>query len=201
MTRNWIENRLKEVNKRKSDLGKALSLPPPRITDIIRGNRRIQSHEIPQLSLFLEMDMGSVLNHINQENPSAAAYNETRTEQIAVVGTIKNSGDRYGLWPASKHYIITLPTQASFSGINKFALEELRDRHYTKKLHICVKESDLDMPVKPGLMKIVDHGLRHKSKARQIAAPEKLANENGADLPTHSECGTVAVVIGRYQQL
>lgn len=194
MTRLWIETRLKEVKKKKIDLGKALGLPPSRISDIIGGNRRIHSHEIPLLSVFLDLNMGTILNYIHRENNTEELEDKSQTEQIAVVGTLKASRSCYALWPARDHYTVTLPIQASYTGVPKFALEENGPVCLTKKIHICVKEVDFETPLKSGLVRIMDN--YHECNQATSTVKEGTVSQK-ADIRTSA---IIAFIIGRYQQ-
>ncbi len=196
MTRRWIENRLREIGKRKIELGKALGLSPPRISDLIGGTRRIQSRELPQLSIFLNLDMGTILNHIHQEYNNEEAEKHTRTEQIIVVGNLKASESQYDLWPGCDHYTITLPIQASFTSISKFALEERRPLGRPKKLYICVKEADLRSPPKPGFVRITDTANKRNSTKPKILEKGDISWNREDRTPI-----TIAFIIGNYQQL
>lgn len=195
MTRLWIEKRLREIGKKKIELGRAIGLPPSRISDIIHGNRRIHSHEIPQLSIFLELDMGMILNFIHLENNEEGAIEHTPTEQIVVAGSLKLLNCYYSLWSRREHYTITLPIQASFTGIPKFALEESRSPNLPKKLHICVKEADLQSPPKPGLIKITDSTNRDRH-----SAPKEFLNAVTPHKGDQKNSTAVVFIIGKYQQ-
>lgn len=53
----WLEKRLKEVGKRKSQLAAALGVEPSRITEINNGGRRIQPREWKPMARFLEWEL------------------------------------------------------------------------------------------------------------------------------------------------
>ena len=61
----WIENRLAERGKSKTALGKALGLPPPRVTELLNGKRRIQLDELIPMARFLEMPVGALMNVVD----------------------------------------------------------------------------------------------------------------------------------------
>lgn len=202
MTRLWIEDRLKEVKKRKSDLSKTLDLPPSRVSEIIRGTRRIQSNEIHSLALFLEMDLGSILGLINRETENGPTEKiDPRTEQIVVIGALHRSGNQYDLWPGRDHYTITLPKHTRFPGICKFAFEERLAHSPCKGLHICIQEKDLATAKITGLKRLYDSRVSEKSPSQKTPTdPSKTSKEMTThDAPLNE--GTVAITIGNYQQL
>lgn len=51
--REWLEHRLLEIGKKKSELARFLGIPAPRVSEIISGKREIQSDEIAPLAIFL----------------------------------------------------------------------------------------------------------------------------------------------------
>ncbi len=53
----WIKSRLRGVGKKQVDLARALGLPSPRITEIIKGERRVQIAEIEPMANLLQMDL------------------------------------------------------------------------------------------------------------------------------------------------
>lgn len=202
MTRQWIERRLKEVKKRKGALGRTLNLPPSRVSEIIRGARRIQSHEILSLAVFLEMDLESVLEHISKEKQTGSTEKAcSRTEQIVVIGTLNHSGNQYKLWPDSDCYTITLPKQARFPGICKFAFEEHEKSHHHKGLHICIQEKDLVSAKKSELKKLYDSRMDERPALHRLRADLKTTSDELAGPKTFLTIGTVAITIGKYQHL
>lgn len=56
----WIAARLRELGRSQKDLAQALGVEPPRITEILRGDRRVQPAEWQPLAVFLELPMAQV---------------------------------------------------------------------------------------------------------------------------------------------
>ncbi|MEP3246746.1 MAG: helix-turn-helix domain-containing protein [Sneathiella sp.] len=71
----WIEARLKQVNKRKKDLAEAMGLPNNRISEIIRGKRRILASEVLPMALCLGISPMTILL-LCDEKKDAADLNE-----------------------------------------------------------------------------------------------------------------------------
>jgi SOS-response transcriptional repressor LexA len=56
----WIALRLRELGRSQKDLARALGVEPPRITEIVRGDRRVQAAEWQPLAEFLELAITEV---------------------------------------------------------------------------------------------------------------------------------------------
>jgi len=143
MTRLWIEKRLIELRKKKIELAAALGVPPSRISDVIQGKRRVQSHEISALSQFLDLNTNTIIELLSEEKYSPKDTLIDKTEQIKVIGRFQEGNVGYAVWPVNMQYTITLPMQASYTGTPKFALEETSSPHAPLTLHICISSSDL----------------------------------------------------------
>ena len=56
MAKHWIEQRLDELDGlSKTGLAKAMGVAPARITEIIKGTRKIQSGELTAMSAYLQL--------------------------------------------------------------------------------------------------------------------------------------------------
>ncbi len=53
MKQTWIVDRLEELGRTQAELARFMGMPPPRISEIISGRRKIQIHEFPRLIEFL----------------------------------------------------------------------------------------------------------------------------------------------------
>lgn len=143
MERLWIEEKLISINKKKGDLAAALDLPPSRISELIKGKRRVQSKEITLLSKFLELDINTTLSLLNMEPATNDYSRNTKTECITVIGKLLKPKTGYVIWPKEQQYSITLPKQAIYANLEKFALEEITQPFSTMTLHICVSYDDM----------------------------------------------------------
>lgn len=52
----WIADRLRQLGLNQRQLAQHMGLEPPRVSDILRGERRVQLDELAALSAFLQMD-------------------------------------------------------------------------------------------------------------------------------------------------
>jgi SOS-response transcriptional repressor LexA len=53
MKQTWIVDRLEELGRTQAELARFMSMPPPRISEIVSGRRKIQINEFPRLIEFL----------------------------------------------------------------------------------------------------------------------------------------------------
>jgi SOS-response transcriptional repressor LexA len=63
----WIAARLRELGRSQKDLAQALGVEPPRITEILRGDRRVQPSEWQPLAVFLELPMAQIAANLGIE--------------------------------------------------------------------------------------------------------------------------------------
>lgn len=82
----WIEQRLKELEGRnKAGLAKALGLPAPRISDIIKGRRGINALESKRIADYLQMNIADVVDNL-EGRPSVGGA--PAPVKIPVVGSV-----------------------------------------------------------------------------------------------------------------
>ena len=142
MRRDWIEERLKKIKRRKSDLGKALSLPPSRVSEIINGRRRIQSSEISKLANFLLLNQDEVIHLIQQETEKTNLSRQKSIETVIVAGQACSKNSTYSLWPEANRYIITLPASENFTYSTKYAFIENGASSKRLRIFVCITNSD-----------------------------------------------------------
>jgi hypothetical protein len=65
MPMTWMKERLTEVGKRPIDLARHLNIPPSRVYEMLKGERRIQPREIPLIATFLNMTSQQIVGHLN----------------------------------------------------------------------------------------------------------------------------------------
>jgi SOS-response transcriptional repressor LexA len=63
----WIAARLRELGRSQKDLAQALGVEPPRVTEILRGDRRVQPSEWQPLAVFLELPMAQIAANLGIE--------------------------------------------------------------------------------------------------------------------------------------
>jgi transcriptional regulator with XRE-family HTH domain len=70
--RTWLRRRLEELGKTQAGLAETLGLPPPRISEIIRGTRRVATRELPRMSAFLAMPLPELMRRLGASVPDSA---------------------------------------------------------------------------------------------------------------------------------
>ena len=184
MSRLWIADRLKELNKQKQDLGSAIGLPASRVTELLNGKRKFQIHEIVQLAVFLEMEMGIVFAKLYNELEETSK--DSITESVPVIGHLKYPDDRFQEWPSDKHYLINLPRHQKYHNIQKFAIEEQPLNSSAKNLYICIQEKDLCQ--------------RQSTFSKKIERTRGVKEEHSREAGQVSICSPPLRIIARYQQ-
>lgn len=61
MSMHWIERKLKEIGRRKSELADALRIDRSRVSELLHGRRRISVRELPTISRFLEVPIAELV--------------------------------------------------------------------------------------------------------------------------------------------
>jgi len=69
----WIADRLRELGKKNKDLADAIHVERPRITELIKGARRLSSSELPAFAHCLEMSVGEVYKKLTKNSPQYAS--------------------------------------------------------------------------------------------------------------------------------
>ncbi len=65
MTNRWLESRLKELTRNKSDLARAMGWANARVTALVQGKRQVKVQELPRLSRFLRMPTIEIVRLLN----------------------------------------------------------------------------------------------------------------------------------------
>lgn len=69
MSLDWISKRLTSVGRSQADLARALKVDPAAISRLLKGKRKIQSAEIPELCRVLEVSPESLFAEIGRPPP------------------------------------------------------------------------------------------------------------------------------------
>lgn len=64
MKQTWIVDRLEELGRTQAELARFMKMPPPRISEIISGRRKIQIEEFPLLIEFLGVGGAEAMKNI-----------------------------------------------------------------------------------------------------------------------------------------
>lgn len=65
--RQWIATRLKQLGKKSAGLASALGIERSRVSEILKGSRRVQVNELPAFADYLEMSVQQLLPLLRDE--------------------------------------------------------------------------------------------------------------------------------------
>jgi repressor LexA len=127
MRNKWLSDRLKELGKSQAGLGRALNLPRSRVTDIIKGLRRVTAGEGVIIAQYLEWPHSKVLGMLS--DPSALPLNTTpeliELTRIPVIGAVEA-----GQWREALEYVmdedqtfVEAPPDPRYPHSRRFALQ------------------------------------------------------------------------------
>ncbi len=89
-TQEWIKASLKEHGCKLKDAAKTLGITPPRVTDIIKGKREVQSDEIIPLAKLLNISAKSLLKSL--EEGTLTSVPDPSTNTLPVSGLLFGDG-------------------------------------------------------------------------------------------------------------
>lgn len=155
--RPWIEKRIEELSpagKSKSGLAKVLGIAPPRITEIILGERGVKVAETKKMADYLEWDE----QHLTERLRGDSQLSPSILRNIRVRGTVEAGFYREALeWPEEEWYSSGVSPLKKFEHLPQFALE--------------VRGSSMNLKYKPGTI-LICVNLIHLG--RDPVPPEKV---------------------------
>lgn len=110
----WIKKRLADLGKNGVGLASALGIASARTTEIYKGIRKVQAHEIEPLAKYLELPVADVMAKLGVSNrpPSGTAINADLLAQIAQIVDSTLSEQGITLDQRAKFLIITRTYEA-----------------------------------------------------------------------------------------
>lgn len=122
MRNQWLKDRLVELRTRgktATGLAKLLRLQPARITDMIKGERRIAGSEVPRIAAYLEMPEHEVLALL-----SGGAVRPAPIRQVMVRGAVQAGLFINALeWPPDDWYPCAVGANPRYDHIPQYGLE------------------------------------------------------------------------------
>ncbi len=88
----WLKTALKARGLKLKDAAQRLSISPPRVTDVIKGMREVQSDEILPLANMLAMSPTRLLKSL-EAGQSIPDDGDNRDDRLPVLGAITGTGD------------------------------------------------------------------------------------------------------------
>jgi len=86
----WIRATLKDRGYKLKDAAEALGIPAPRVTDILKGARGVQAHEILPLSQLLGMNAPSLLESLKAGEQTFVSMGEDG--RLPLLGSLTGGG-------------------------------------------------------------------------------------------------------------
>lgn len=74
MKRDWIKDRLSDLKKTQVGLAKALGVPHPRISEMIKGDRALKLTEAPHFAEYMAMSIEEVMSKFGLETLQATGH-------------------------------------------------------------------------------------------------------------------------------
>jgi len=90
-TQPWIKDALKQKGLKLKDLAETLGLPPPRISDIVKGTREVQSDEVIPMAEMLGISVRTLLLSLAAGAPVAGQDSEGPS--LPILGRLTGSGE------------------------------------------------------------------------------------------------------------
>ncbi|MFC4347165.1 hypothetical protein ACFO5Q_04850 [Kordiimonas lipolytica] len=100
----WIRAALKDRGYKLKDAAEALGVPAPRVTDILKGARGVQAHEILPLSQLLGMNAPSLLESLKAGEPTVV--DDGNDGRLPLLGSLTGTGT-----------VAPLPDDMTFSSV------------------------------------------------------------------------------------
>lgn len=134
----WIKVALKDRGLKSKDVANALSIPPPRVTDIFQGRREVQSDEIVPLAGLLGLSTKSLLASLDAREWIDMGADE-QAVQLSILGAITGTGDMQDLPDDYPVHTVPVPPDASTNdGLQCYVMGD----------------DSLDQEIKPGALMI-----------------------------------------------
>jgi transcriptional regulator with XRE-family HTH domain len=113
-TQEWIRDLLKNQGRKLKDIAETLDISAPRVTDILKGAREVQSDEILKLANLLDLSANSLLESLSagqliDSTPSL------KPDRITIEGTLMGDGRVLPLDEAHGIQSVAIPPDAETS--------------------------------------------------------------------------------------
>lgn len=132
LSKHWIEERLIEIGRRKSDLADALQINRSRISELVHGRRRISVHELPTISRFLELPVTEL---VRLETGDPGYQPEVTVETMPAVELEDSAGRIYSA------------TREALDAFSRHGLDEMTSSEidtYAKVIARCATRAEFE---------------------------------------------------------
>jgi len=108
----WIKATLKAKGYKLKDMAETLGITSPRVTDILRGTREVQSDELGPLAAMLGLNLKSLLTSLSQGSLKQVADPDN---QLPIAGRLMGDGSILPLLATNGPNHVALPPDAATS--------------------------------------------------------------------------------------
>lgn len=155
----WIKSALKERGLKLKDVAAALGITPPRVTDIVKGMREVQSDEVTALATLLGMSTKSLLASLKAGALTAAGRDET-APLLPIIGGLTGTGNIEQTATGALTGVPAPPDAETDEGLSCYVMaDDSLTREIRKGSLIIAGDPRIHfMPMVPGAIFIIDLG-------------------------------------------
>lgn len=121
----WIDQRLQEIGAKKIDLAAAMSLTPPRVSDILNGERVVSAIEAKRMADFLRLPVAIVITNLLRASGAILPPDSDTTlpvRSVTVMGQVQGGMFKETVeWPPEEQYEVSA-TVKGYQGIRLFGV-------------------------------------------------------------------------------
>lgn len=174
---NWIRAALKERGFKLKDAAAALNITPPRMTDILKGMREVQSDEVLPLSKLLGMSTMSLLSSLTAGERQVVGV-DIEGPSLSVSGQLTGVGNVLPLDTDEKIVAVPVPPDADApDGLYCYIMgDDSLEQEIRKGSLVIAGDPRVHFnPIVPGAILLVDLG------GGRVTARQYFRADNGED--------------------
>lgn len=175
----WIKATLKTKGYKLKDMAQALDITAPRVTDILRGSREVQSGELATLASLLGINLKSLLASLQAGNLVEIADADDR---LPVAGHIMGDGSLIPLTTKDPLKYVALPPDAETSeGLFCFVMGDNSMAQEIKAGDIIIAADPRQhfYPMVPGALFLVHCGTQSSNNTPKLAVRQFVKSDSG----------------------
>lgn len=152
----WLEKRLKALDKSKTALAEAVGIPPPRVTEIIKGTRQVSVPELVPMAEFLRMPVGDLILALTKKGGEI----ESKQPLLEVRGRVQAGVWSEAFeWQKNERYQVPMPIPKRFRDLPSFGLvvggDSMDEIYPEGAVLLCIPIESYPDPLKTGMRVIV----------------------------------------------
>lgn len=174
-TQNWIRAALKEKGFKLKDAAEALGVPAPRVTDILKGARGVQSSEIIPLARLLGMNTPSLLKSLEMGELIHVPGDEA--DRLPLLGCLTGDGTVAALPDLGFASVAPPPDAKRLDGLYCYMMGDGSMAHEVPagSLVIAADPKLHFAPIVPGTLLLIRRG------GDRLVLRQYVKSENGED--------------------